>query len=125
MNGELARWAGIIVGVISALVGLIFLLVRQRADKQDLRSDKQDEKIAEGQRALATHIEANVRTHAEHGERLAKLEAHTSTHDAEIRKLRDMRHDINHETAKLILEYYNSTMERINELKDRILGRSK
>jgi hypothetical protein len=125
MNGELARWAGIIVGVISALVGLIFLLVRQRADKQDLRSDKQDEKIAEGQRALATHIEANVRTHAEHGERLAKLEAHTSTHDAEIRKLRDMRHDINHETAKLILEYYNSTMERINELKDRILGRGK
>jgi uncharacterized protein HemX len=125
MNGELARWAGIIVGVISALVGLIFLLVRQRADKQDLRADKQDEKIAEGQRALASHIEANVRTHAEHGERLAKLEAHTSTHDAEIRKLRDMRHDINHETAKLILEYYNSTMERINELKDRILGRSK
>jgi uncharacterized protein HemX len=125
MNGELARWAGIIVGVISALVGLIFLLVRQRADKQDLRADKQDEKIAEGQRALASHIEANVRTHAEHGERLAKLEAHTSTHDAEIRKLRDMRHDINHETAKLILEYYNSTMERINELKDRILGRGK
>jgi hypothetical protein len=125
MNGDWVRWILVILGVVGPLVGALHLYGRQRDDKQDLRADKQDEKIAEGQRALASHIEANVRTHAEHGERLAKLEAHTSTHDAEIRKLRDMRHDINHETAKLILEYYNSTMERINELKDRILGRGK
>lgn len=121
MNGDWVRWILVVLGIVGPLVGALHLYGRQRDDKQDMRADKQDEKIAEGQRSLATHVEANVKTHAEHGERLAKLEQIAITHEKEISKLRDMRHEINAETTRTVVDNYKDMLDRLNTMRDEIV----
>jgi uncharacterized protein HemX len=119
MDGETSRLIfGIVATIIFGLIGAIYLHGRQRDDKQDLRADKQDEKQSEAKAELAKHIEEDTRSHAEHGERLARLEERSQTHDVEIRKLRDMRHEINNETAHTVMENYKDMLDRLNQLRE-------
>lgn len=119
---EAIQWiGGIVATIFLALIGTIFLIGRQRDDKQDMRADKQDEKISEGQRALTSHAEANVRTHAQHGERLAKLEERSATHEKEIGKMRDMRHEINAETSRTIMDNYKDMLDRLILMREDIV----
>jgi hypothetical protein len=121
---ETTRWViGIIATIALALIPIFHLVSRQRDDKQDLRADKQDERLAESKHELAQHIEADTKAHYEHGERIARLEEHSKTHDVEIRKLRDMRHEINAETSRTVLSNYKDMLDRLNALKDMLLGR--
>jgi uncharacterized protein HemX len=120
---ETSRWvAGIVVTIILGLVGILHLTGRQRDDKQDLRADKQDEKLSEGKHELSQHVEADTRSHYEHGERIARLEERSVTHEKEISKLRDMRHEINAETSRTVMDNYKDMLDRLNALKDRFFG---
>lgn len=82
-------WA-IIVPAVIAVIGAFWALIRRGLDKLDTKV-------------------------SEHGERIAVLESESITTKAEVKAIREMRHDILDNVSKSLASWYISIMERINK----------
>lgn len=95
---------GLAAGIVCALVGIIYWAGQGRDDKQDARFER-DEK------AVSDHIKEDASMH----ERIVRVETKVETLEAEVGKIRDMRHEIIEHTTKAIAEWYTNIIERFKK----------
>ena len=70
---------------------------------------------------LFVHVKEDSKVH----ERVATLEERTNTQGDEVRKLRDMRHEIIEQCSRSVAEFYTDTLKRLDDLKEWVRERMK
>lgn len=101
-------WA-LVLPVAAALVGIIYWAGQNRDDKQDARAERNEE-------ALKEHIKEDTKIH----ERVVRLETTVESHEKELGKLRDMRHDILDSVTKTLAGWYSEIMEAVRRMIDQL-----
>jgi hypothetical protein len=100
-----ALWAiGAAVGIISALVAVIYTAGQHRDDKQDQRFEM-----------IESMLEKHVETMTAFRERLRAEEIETQVLKTEVAGLRDRWHDMTSETRRALTSWYSSIMEQIHK----------
>lgn len=102
------------VVIVAGLVGVIYWSGQSRDDKQDERAERIEERIEK--------VEHDV---GELGHSIARLDERTETDRGEIRKLRDMRHEIIEQCSRSISDFYNDSIRRLSELREWVNGKLK
>jgi hypothetical protein len=87
------------VGIVGALIGAIYVTGQRRDDKQDERVGRN---------------EAAVR---EHDKAIAELRTDMTNVKAEVRSLREMRHEIIEQCTHALAEWYQKVVDMIAKLK--------
>ena len=87
-------WA-IAATVALAIAGLILRLASRQPDRTEKRLDD--------------HIAEDVKVH----ERVVKIETKVDTLEAEVRSLREMRHEIIENVTKSLASWYTSIIDRL------------
>lgn len=105
MDAETARWvAGVAIGVVLGLIGLVWGLIKARQDKAEERQERADGR-------LANHITDDISVH----ERVVRVETEVHTLKEEVRALRDMRHEILDRVTRVLGEWYANIIERLKQ----------
>lgn len=94
-------------GVICGLVGVIYYAGQSRDDKQDSRAER------------------NEHTLTEHDRAIAELKTDMATVKAEVRSLREMRHEIIEHCTRSISDFYTDSIKRLSELREWFVERMK
>lgn len=105
MDAETARWvAGVAIGIVLALIGLVWGLIKTRQDKAEERQERADGR-------LASHVVDDTAIH----ERVVRLETDMFTLKDEVKSLREMRHEIMTHTTQSLASWYASVVETISK----------
>jgi hypothetical protein len=97
---------GAAVVIVCALIGVIYWAGQHRDDKQDARFDTDEASFRE-------HVRDDLKAH----ERLTVVETKVESLAAEVKALRDMRHQIIEHCTKALAEWYQKVVEMISKLK--------
>ena len=74
---------------------------------------------------IAVGLHLHVKEDNKVRERVATLEERTNTQGDEVRKLRDMRHEILEQCSRSISDFYLDALKRVDELKEWVRERMK
>lgn len=74
---------------------------------------------------IAVGLYLHVKEDTSVRERVATLEERTNTQGEEVRKLRDMRHEILEQCSRSISDFYLDALKRLDELKEWVRERMK
>jgi len=74
---------------------------------------------------IAVGLYLHVKEDTSVRERVATLEERTNTQGEEVRKLRDMRHEILEQCSRSISDFYLDALKRVDELKEWVRERMK
>jgi predicted RNase H-like nuclease (RuvC/YqgF family) len=92
---EIFLWlGGAAIGIIVALVGVIWRTTEKRSDRQDDR--------------FHNHVNDDVKAH----ERLARLEQQVETHEKEITGLRNRIHALKDDVAEKLHKWFLNVMKK-------------
>jgi uncharacterized protein YhaN len=95
---------GLAATIVCGLIGVIYWAGQSRDDKQDSRFDR-------AEKALDDHSKEDSAMH----ERIVRVETKVETLEAEVGKLREMRHEILDRVTHSISEWYVNIMDRLKK----------
>lgn len=95
---------GIAIGIVGALVGIIYYAGQSRDDKQDARFERNEH-------AFNEHTKEDASMH----ERIVRVETKVETLELEVGKIRDMRHEIMKHTTEALASWYASVVEMVGK----------
>jgi len=105
MDPETARWAaGIAIGAMLGLIGLVWGLIKARQDKAEERQERADTR-------LTVHVNEDITVH----ERVVRLETKVETLEVEVTKVRDMRHEIMTHTTEALSGWYANVVDTLGK----------
>jgi hypothetical protein len=93
---------GVAVGIVCALIGVIYYAGQHR-------DDKQDERAASNEKAFDEHVRDDVAAH----ERLRAVETEVANLKAEVSGLRQRWHDLRGEITHTLASWYADIMGKI------------
>jgi uncharacterized protein YdcH (DUF465 family) len=99
---------GLSISIVCSLIGVIYLTSRARDDRQDARTDSNEAHFAQ-------HIKDDNRMH----ERIVRQETKMETLEAEVAKLRDMRHEILDSVTHRLAEWHTEIIAFIRKMLER------
>lgn len=92
------------VGVVCALIGVIYWAGQHRDDKQDQRFDVDE-------LAFKEHVRDDVAAH----ERLRAVETEVAHLKAEVKGLREKWHDLRSEVTHVLASWYTDILDKIRK----------
>lgn len=95
---------GISIGIVGALVGIIYYAGQSRDDKQDARFER-------GERSVVEHIKEDADIH----ERVVRVETKVETLEHEVQKIREMRHEMVTHNTEALASWYTNVVEMVGK----------
>lgn len=96
-------WA-LVIGIGSALIGVIYWAGQNRDDKQDARAERNE-------KTMADHVREDVLAH----ERLRAVETKVDNLEREVSGLRERWHDLRSEISTTLGNWYVNIVKMINK----------
>jgi uncharacterized membrane protein len=93
---------GVAIGIIAALIGVIYWAGQNRDDKQDERHERTEKNLAE-------HIRDDIAAH----ERLKAVETKVEHLEREVTGLRERWHDMRNELSETLSRWYLNVVKLI------------